>query len=335
MKKNNVIFLFSFLILIIIFFIALMVGRYNIKIDNFFLSLFTSNEIYQVDRNIILNLRLPRTIVACLTGISLSLSGYLYQEIFRNKLTSPDLLGVSNGSGLGAAIAIVLTLPNVFISFFAFILGLGTVALTLLVAKLFGNGSNTTLLISGVIIGGFMSSCLAFIKYLAPNENLLSNITYWLMGSFSNVEYKDVYFLLPIVTTCTIIVIVIRWRINIISLGYEESKTKGINYSFYKYLVIMIATLLTTSTVCISGTISWVGLLIPNIVRTLLGNKANRNIPIIILFGAIFMIFADIISRSFTSQEIPLSAITGIFGGFIFLIMLFVKKIKNKYVYWN
>ncbi|WP_033159900.1 FecCD family ABC transporter permease [Mycoplasmoides alvi] len=321
----------SIFLLITIFFIALMVGRYTINPIDFFHATFTGDEGFVTERNVIVNLRLPRTIIACLSGIALSLSGLLYQEIFQNKLTSPDLLGVSNGSGFGAAISIVANIPSVFISVFAFLFGLGAVFLTVFISKLFKNSKSTIFLISGVIVSAFMSSALAFTKYLAKDEVQLSSITYWLMGSFANSSFNKVYVLTPIILGCTIIILLFRWRINIASLGRELAQTKGINYSFYKYAIIAISTLLTASTVAFCGTISWVGLIIPHIVRLVSGKDTAKNVPLCITFGGIFMIFTDILSRSFTSQEIPLSAITGIFGGVIFIGILLTKR-KGNYV---
>lgn len=326
-KKNLIILISSIIVLIVLFFIALIVGRYSIGITNFFNALFTNKLEYETERNVIVNLRIPRTIVALLAGIALTISGLLYQEVFQNKLTSPDLLGVSNGAGFGASIAIISTIPSAFISIFAFLFGLGTVFITIIISKIFKNGKSVTLLISGIIVSAFMSSCIAFSKYLAKDESQLANITYWLMGSFANIDYQSVYVLTPIISICTIIVILFRWRLNIVALGEEVAKSKGINYNLYKYAIIGIATLLTTSVVAFCGTISWVGLVIPHLVRLISGGNNAKNIPFCITFGGSFMILTDIISRSFTSQEIPISAVTGILGTIIFIFIIAYKKI--------
>ncbi|MCQ2753064.1 MAG: iron ABC transporter permease [Bacilli bacterium] len=324
MKKHKVLlfFLSSLLIFLIIFVAALLIGRYQISLSDFFKAIFTNDESVEIERNIIVNLRLPRTIVAGVTGVALSVSGLLYQETFQNKLVSPDLLGVSNGAGVGAALAIVLGLSTAFVNIFAFAIAVGTVLLTCLVAKLFRNASSMTLLLSGIIISGLMGSVLALIKYFAEADTQLAVITYWLMGTFSRVDMMSVYVLAPIVAILIAILLILRWRINIVALGKEEAESKGLNYKFYRYLIIGIATLLTASTVAFCGTISWVGLVIPHIVRIISGRDTRKSIPLCITFGAVFMVVVDIISRSFTDQEIPLSAITGIFGTVIFIIVL-------------
>lgn len=327
MNKKTLLFLIvSILSFVCLFVFALMIGKYSISIPDFVKAVFTNDEAYQTQSSIIINLRLPRTLVAALSGIGLSLSGLLYQEIFQNKLTSPDLLGVSSGAALGAAIAITLGLSSIFVSVFAFLLGIATVVITILISKLFKNGSSITLILAGIIVGGFMSAALSLVKYFADPTTTLASITYWLMGSFENSTMKIVYVMLPIVVVSCVVLLVLSWRINIVALGQEEAQTKGINYKLYRYLIIGIATLLTACAVAFNGTISWVGLVIPHIVRLISGRDTRRSIPLCITFGGLFMIIVDIISRTFTKSEIPLSAITGLLGTVIFVVILLSKR---------
>ena len=325
-KKTLLFLLLSALSFIVVFMLALMVGKYNISTQVFFKAAFTTDEAYQIPRSIIINLRLPRTIVAGLAGIALSLSGLLYQEIFQNKLTSPDLLGVSSGSAVGAAIAIILGLSSVMVSIFAFTMGIVTVIITILISKLFKNGSSITLILAGIIVGGFMSAALSMVKYFADPTTTLTTITYWLMGSFENSTMNIVFTMLPVVIVSCVVLLILSWRINVVALGPEEAQTKGINYKVYKYLIIGIATLLTAITVAFSGTISWVGLVIPHAVRLISGRDTRRSIPLCITFGGLFMIIVDILSRTFTKAEIPLSAVTGLLGTIIFVIILVSKR---------
>jgi iron complex transport system permease protein len=326
-KKRTLLFFFiSLLVFFVLFVVALMVGRYSIPIDEFFKALFTNDSAFDTQRSVILNLRLPRTIVAGLTGIALSVSGLLYQETFQNKLVSPGLLGVSNGASVGAAFAILLGAGSALVSLSAFAVGVITVFLTVIVGRLFNKTSSMSLVLGGIIVGGFMSSIMAIIKYTADPETTLASITYWLMGSFANSTMTKAYVLLGIVGVSIIIVLCISWRINVIALGKEEAQTKGINYKLYRYLIIGIATLLTASSVACAGAISWIGLVIPHIVRLISGRNTARSIPLCITFGGAFMIITDIVSRSFTGGEIPLSAITGAFGSIVFVILLIVRK---------
>ena len=334
MNKKRILFLIvSIVIFIIIVCFALMVGRSPISLNDFLNCVFKNIKEYETQRSIILNLRLPRTLMAAFVGIGISISGLLFQEVFQNKLTSPDLLGVSTGASVGASIAIILGLSSVFISVFAFVTGVITVIVTLFVAKLFKNESSTTLILAGIIVGGFMSAILSIVKYFADPTTTLSSITYWLMGSFENSKMKNIYVMLPIIIICVTILLILSWRINIVALGMEEAQTKGINYKLNRILIIGIATLLTAASVAFCGTISWVGLVIPHIVRLIVGRDTTKTIPLCISFGAIFMIIVDIISRTFTDSEIPFSAVTGLFGTLIFVIILIYKRkeISNDY----
>lgn len=325
-KKTTIYIVISSVIFVIIFTIALMVGRYNIKPNAFFKAIFTNDATYYTQRVVIKNLRVPRTLMAALVGIGLSVSGLLYQEIFQNKLVSPDLLGVSSGASVGAALAIVLSLPIFVVGLFSFIFGLIAVVATILIYKFFKNGSSTILLLSGIIVGGFMSSVLAFIKYFANPDTTLASIVYWEMGTFQNALMKEAYIILGVVSVCTAFVLSISWRINIVALGREDAQAKGINYNLYRYLIIIVSTLLTAISVCFCGRISWVGLVVPHISRLIAGRNTQKSIPLCITSGSTFMIFSDILARRFVDSELPISAVTGLFGTIIFLIIFFSKR---------
>jgi iron complex transport system permease protein len=174
-----------------------------------------------------------------------------------------------------------------------------------------------------------MSASLSVVKYFADPTTTLASITYWMMGSFENSTMEYVYILLPIVGLCCALLLILSWRINVVALGQEEAQTKGINYTFYKFLIIGIATLLTASCVAYSGVVSWIGLVIPHIVRLIVGRDTRRSIPLCITFGGIFMIIVDILARSFTKSEMPLSAVTGILGTVIFVIILIIRRKEN------
>lgn len=327
-RRTWISFGISIAVFVVIFALALMLGRYKIAIDDFFKAVFTDDSVLDTQRSIIVNLRFPRTIMAAFVGIGLSLSGLLYQETFRNKLVSPDLFGVSTGASVGAALAIVLGLSSALISVFAFLMGLLTVFVTVMVSKLFRNGSSTILLLSGIIVGGFMSAILSVIKYFSNDITTLASITYWLMGSFESADMKRDYILMGVVIVCVVVLLLISHPINLVNQGKAEAQTKGINYNFYRGLIIVLATVLTAISVCFCGTISWIGLVIPHIVRLLAGRDAKRTIPLCITFGGTFMILVDVLSRTFTDSEIPLSAVTGLLGTVIFVVILIIKRRK-------
>ena len=223
---------------------------------------------------------------------------------------------------MGCAIEIILGLSNFFIILFSFLLGIFTCILTVLISKLFKNRNNITLVLSGIIVGGFMSSILTTIKYFVNPETQLSNIVYWLMGSFANVTYNNIIFMFPIVLISVIFLLLISHRINLIALGRDETETHGINYILYRNIIISISTILTATTVSCCGTISWIGLIIPHIVKSIVGRNVNNTIPTCAIFGAIFTLTTDILSKKLTQSEIPISAITGVLGSIIFTIIL-------------
>ena len=326
-KKRILIYNIVLLItLIIVFIMALMIGRYPISINSFIRILLGESNQYQIESSIIVNLRLPRTLIALFAGSALSLSGLVYQETFQNKLVSPNFLGVSSGASVGAALAIILSLSAVWLSVFAFIFGIGSMILTVTIAKIMRDHSPMILILSGIIVSSFMGASLSLLKYLAETETQLATITYWLMGSFEYSKMSDVFILAPIVTICSGILFAIRWRINIVAQGPSEAQTQGLNYKLYRNVIIVLATLITASSVAFAGVIGWIGLVVPHIIRLFVGRNTKHTVPLVMTFGAIFMILTDILSRSFTGSEIPLSAITGFLGTPIFVYILLRKR---------
>lgn len=329
-KKSVFIFVGFAIALVILFFVALMVGKYTIGFNDFFNALFTSSNEFATDRSVIMNLRLPRSLMAILVGAGLSVSGLVYQDLFQNKLVSPDFLGVSSGASVGAALSILIGMSGIVICLFSFTFGILTMVCTLFIARAFKNKSPIILLLSGIIMGGFLEACLSFIKFMADTDSQLGEITFWLLGSFQNVVMNDVYIMLPISLICIAILIIIRWRINIVALGKDQAESRGLNYGFYKGLLIVIVTILTSASVAFAGVIGWVGLVVPHIARLLVGRNATKSLPLTIFIGALFMLICDIVSRSFTFSEIPLSAVSGFIGTPIFIgILAFKKGDKN------
>lgn len=311
--------------IIILFFISMCVGRYAISVNNVF-NFFVGRKIGDTSQNVIIYLRIPRTLIAILVGFALAVSGAIYQSIFNNKLVSPDLLGVSSGASVGACMAILLGFSSAFVSIFAFIMGFIAVFLTLIITKAFKNKSNAILILSGIAIGGLMSSFVGLMKYLADDELKLAEMTFWLLGDLSKVSINDFYIILPIVIIGCSLAIFFSWKTNILSLGEKESKSLGVNYNIHMIIMISIATLLTAVSVSISGTIGWIGLVIPNLVRLLFGSDNRKVIPISILMGGVFMEVVDMLARSLAPNEIPLSVITGIVGTPLFIFAIFKRR---------
>ena len=314
-------------LLAVVFFIALCAGRYSIRVTEVVRILASS--VFDVTQTwddkaygVIFTLRLPRTIGAVLVGAALSLAGAAYQGVFKNPLVSPDLLGVSSGACVGAAIAILLGMNSLGVQTLAFAVGIGAVALTMLIPRLFRSSSMMMLVLSGVIVRGMMDSVVGIIKYIADPETQLADITYWTLGSLVKVLSSDLFAIAPVIAAGCLMVLLLSWRINILSLGEQEARALGVHVGFVRGVVIICSTLLTASAVCVCGTIGWVGLVIPHLSRITIGQDNTKSIPVSLLMGAIFMVAIDTLARVLTSLELPLSILTGIIGApFYFMVL--------------
>ncbi len=275
---------------------------------------------------VVLYSRLPRVIAAIAVGASLALAGASYQGVFRNPLVSPDLLGVSNGACVGAAISILLGLGYAGNVIFAFLGGLLAVVLTVLLPSLIRQKSTIALVLSGVIVGGFFSSLLGLLKYIADPDTELAEITYWQLGSFAKVKQEALLVILPIMLLSGLVIYCLRWRINVISLGDKEAQTLGVSLYKERGMIILCSTLLTASSICLSGTIGWIGLIMPHMARMLVGQNNRYVIPTSALLSAIFLVIVDNTARNLTGAEIPLSIITGFIGTPFFAFILVRQK---------
>ena len=238
------------------------------------------------------------------------------------------MLGVSSGACVGASIAILAHTGPVGIQTMAFLFGMLTVGLTVLIPRLIKNNSITMLVLAGVIVSGIMSSIMGIIKYIADPETELASITYWQMGSLAKVTLEDLPAIAIPIVLAAILLIAIRWQINLVSLGDAEAKSLGVKIGLVRGIIILCATLLTASAVCLCGTIGWVGLVIPHLARMMVGPDNVKAIPISCVLGALFMLFIDTLARSLTSMELPLSILTGLIGAPFYFIILMRQRMK-------
>lgn len=277
---------------------------------------------------VVLGVRFPRIFAAVLVGGALSIAGASFQGLFRNPLVSPDLLGVSSGACVGAALAILLGFSSQVIGLFAMVFGIVAVCLTMLIPRLFRNDSNLMLILSGVLVGGLMNSIIGFFKYIADPEDELASIVYWTMGSLSAVRWDTIAGLVPLIVVPAIVLVAFSWRINLLTMGDKEAKALGVNVRALRVLIIVCSTLLTSTATCISGTIGWIGLIIPHFVRLMAGADNRFLLPLSITVGAMFLLVIDTLARTITASEIPLSIFTGVIAVPLFIVLLAVKKPK-------
>lgn len=278
---------------------------------------------------VLLNIRIPRVAAAVLIGAALSLSGAVYQGVFKNPLVSPDLLGVSSGACVGAAAAVLMGMGMVQQQMLAFVFGLIAVAISVTIPKIIRNNTNLMLVLAGIITSGFMSSLLGVMKFVADEDTELSAIVFWQMGSLTTVDGVDVVAISPIALACAVVLLVLSWRLNILSFGEVEAKSLGVNVKLLRGIIILCASCLTASTVCISGTVGWVGLVIPHLSRLLVGSDHRRSLPTAILLGGSFMLVIDTLSRTITTADIPLSILTGLIGAPFYAWLLYRQRAAN------
>ncbi len=272
---------------------------------------------------VLIRVRLPRIAAAALVGAALAGAGSAYQTLFRNPLVSPDILGVSTGAGLGAVTGILLSLPVAGIQSLAFLGGLATVALVYLIAAaLRGHDRTLVLVLSGVVMGALAGACISLVKILADPYDQLPAITFWLLGSLAGVKLGDLAVVVPLVLVGLVPLVLLRWRIGVLSLGDDEARALGVDVGRLRGLVIVAATLMTASVVAVSGVIGWIGLMVPHIARMLVGPNFDRLLPAAMLLGASFMLVVDMLARSIARIETPLGILTALLGGPFFLWLL-------------
>ncbi len=279
---------------------------------------------------VIINIRQPRLIGAISAGGALAMSGAAYQGMFRNPMVSPDILGVSSGAGFGAALAILLSLPVAGIQLFSFTGGITAVLIAVSISKTIGRNHDSVLVLvlSGIIISSLFGALLSMLKYVADPDDKLPAITYWLMGSLANIRMNDLMVILPLLFVGSIPLMLVSWRLNVLSFGEDEARSLGVHTGWMRALVILCATLMSASIISITGIIGWVGLMVPHLARFAAGPNHRMLLPTSFLFGAIFMLMVDNLARSMVAVEIPVGIITAILGAPFFI--WFLKKSSQK-----
>lgn len=310
-----------------IFFVSLFFGQYHLtpkEVCGIFLS-----RIFPVERTwsgsaerILFLYRLPRAFAAALIGAALSLAGVSYQGLFANPMASPDMLGASGGAAFGAALAILLGCSGNAVSAVSFAFGLLAVALAYWFGRKSRGNPTVVILLAGTMISSLMSAGTSFLKLIADTDAKLPAITYWLMGSLSDIRQSDILPLSVPLLVGAIPLFLLRWRINLLTLGDGEARALGVHTKALRMTVIACATLLTAASVAFSGMIGWVGLVIPHFCRKLFGNDNRKLIPASILLGGGFLMLVDDISRMLTPEGVPLGILTSFVGAPLFVRLI-------------
>ncbi len=317
--------IFSLSIILCLIFLSLFVGRFYVS-PNEVISVLTSkllsSSVEEISTTVVWEIRFPRLLLAILVGAGLAASGAAFQGCFYNPLVSPDILGVSSGAGFGASLGILLTGVSTGVtSILAFAFGLVSVLLSWILSKMRKGAEMLSLVLSGIIVSAVFNALISLVKLVADTDSLLPAITFWLMGSFSGATIETIkYVAIPIILGI-IALLFLRWRINLLTLGDEEAKSLGTNPGRIRLAVIISATVITATSVMAAGVIGWVGLIVPNLCRMIVGDDYRRLLPASCVVGAIFMLIVDLVARSLTAAEIPIGILTALIGAPFFALV--------------
>jgi len=327
-------YLLPFVLLIV----SLFVGRYQVSvslvIDDIMRTItslfFGTAAPASIQHTVLFSVRMPRILAALLVGSALSTAGVSFQGVFRNPLVSPYILGVGSGAGFGACLGILLYDNHLVIQLLAFIFGLLAMFAAISMGKASKGTGTLVFVLSGIIVSSIFTALISLAKYVADPYDELPEIVFWLMGSLSSIRYSDLIWIIAPMFIGTLVLLLLRWRINILSLGDEEARSLGVNVDKMRLMIIISATLVTSAAVSVSGVIGWVGLVVPHISRMIVGPNYNRLLPMSMVCGASFMLVVDDLARTVAATEIPLGIITSLVGAPVFAYL-----IKRGRMGWN
>ena len=314
-----------------LFLFAFSFGRYSVpfeKVIKILLSIFFPiEESWDYNMEIaVLNIRFPRVLLASMVGACLAVAGSSFQSAFYNPMSSPDILGATSGAAFGAALAIILGLNRRMVILFAFFFSLATVALVYLISKFARGDKVIGILLAGIMVSSIFSAGVSYLKLVADPTNQLPEITYWLMGSFNGSTFEDVAYAFYPMLMGLIPLFLLRWRINMLTLGDDEAETLGINTRLLRFVIILASSLITAVSVSASGMIGWVGLVIPHLARRVVGNDCRYLLPASFIMGAGFLLLVDTVSRNLLAVEIPIGILTSLIGAPFFLYLMTRKE---------
>lgn len=306
---------------------SMMSGRYHVPVDRVLAILLrrwlaASDDWLPADRIVVEVVRAPRVLAAAFAGAGLAVSGAVLQGIFRNPLVGPQTIGAASGAAVGGVGAILLFGFGPLVPLWAFGGAAAALVLVLLIARSGSLSPVLTLVLAGAVVSAFCGALVGLATYVADPETKLPDIVFWLLGSFAAVDW-DRFWLVASATSIALAVLIgMRWRVNVLALGDEEAQALGINPGLDRLIVLAAACLAISAQVAASGTIGWIGLVIPNLARLAVGSDHRHVLPISALAGAIFLPAADTLARSLTPSEIPVGIITAILGTPIFAVLV-------------
>ncbi|HET8600812.1 MAG TPA: iron ABC transporter permease [Segeticoccus sp.] len=313
-------------LLVVVCLAALTVGRYAVPLPHvvrILLGQVTGAPVTdQTGHDVVVLVRLPRILLAALVGGGLSVGGVALQAIFRNPLVSPQIIGVSSGASFGGALALFLGLGTGFLVGGAFVFGLLALGIVFLVTVGRAGAPMLMIVLGGVVTGSFFSALVSMLTYLANPYDTLPAIVFWLLGSVASATFGKVLVCVVPVGIGLVVLLVLRWRINVLSLGDDDARAVGVTPGPVRWTVLGAVTLIVAGAVAVSGVISWVGLVVPHLARMWVGPDHRFLVPLSFLLGAAYLVAIDTLARSLTAGEIPLGVLTSLVGAPVFFVLL-------------
>lgn len=303
------------------------VGRYDIpflRVVEILLSPLypPSSPITPTEANVVFTVRMPRILLTLLAGGGLALSGATMQGVFRNPLVGPQLMGVSSGAAFGGVLAILFSFSRYGLLASAFGFGLSALIIVFVLNGIVARRNILALVLAGVIVSGFFAALVSLVQYLADTEDTLPTMVFWLLGSFATANWDKLALIAGPVSAASLLLIGLRWRINLLSLGDEDARALGINVTALRWFVLVLVSVIIAAQVAVSGIIGWVGLVIPHIARMTVGPDHRLMMPASVLLGALYLLIIDTFARTMTSTEVPLGILTALIGTPVFAIVL-------------
>lgn len=320
------------LVVVVAFFFSFMMGKYAMTpvevCQTFWAHFFDPANVDPKMDRVLFRIRLPRVGVCMLVGAALAVAGASYQGMFKNPLTSPDLLGASAGASLGACLALLWGLAGEYVQLFAFAGGMLAVGMAVWLNRQVDYDPTLGLVLAGILVSTLFQSGMSMVKFLADADDKLPTITFWLMGSFANVNAGDFLMCLAPMLIGFVILMSQSWKLNVLSFGDEEARAMGIKTGRTRLLVIFASTLITSASVAVAGIVGWIGLVIPHLARAIVGPNYKVLLPCSMVVGAVYLLLVDNIARLAMTVEVPIGILTAILG-VPFFVVIFKHNMKG------
>jgi iron complex transport system permease protein len=274
------------------------------------------------EANVVFTVRMPRILLALLSGAGLALSGATMQGVFRNPLVGPQVMGVSSGAAFGGTLAILLSFPRYGLLGSSFVFGLSALVLVYALNGIVARRNILALVLAGVVVTGFFGALVSLVQYLADTEDKLPAMVFWLLGSFATANWDKLVLIAAPVLIGSLLLLALRWRINILSTGDEDARALGVNVEPLRWLILILVSVIVAAQVAVSGIIGWVGLVVPHMARMLVGPDHRAMMPASLIIGALYLLIIDTVARTVTTTEIPLGILTALIGTPVFALVL-------------